>query len=161
MLDKLQARYQMGTCPDYELVKKAYFGGRIEIFKRGRYKPVYNYDINSAYPTATCLLPKLKMAKWKKVSGKDLLKYDFGIANVSWSPGHKQGCDCGCKVIGPFPYRGDKNSDYMEDSVIFPLVFSTYGSGAYHLVEIKAALKKNLWNIELGSGLVIDNGYEK
>src|SRR5215472_16103149 len=46
-------------------VKRAYFGGRTEISYQGRL-PLggYQYDINSAYPTAMLNLPTLANAKW-------------------------------------------------------------------------------------------------
>ena len=42
----------------YDKARGAYAGGRFELFQPGDYKqPVYNYDINSAYPYAIALLP--------------------------------------------------------------------------------------------------------
>src|SRR5439155_26354687 len=69
-----------------ELMLDAYYGGRIELCMRGAFGPVYNFDIQSAYPAATRELPNLKAATWKKVEGKEALNYDFGIVNVSWRP---------------------------------------------------------------------------
>ena len=45
----------------------AYFGGQVQTFYRGRVEgPVYHYDINSAYPWATSLLPSLR-GKWEDI----------------------------------------------------------------------------------------------
>lgn len=47
-------------------VRTAYAGGRIEICKIGNYeKTVYDYDINSAYPTVMKDLPSLAKGWWK------------------------------------------------------------------------------------------------
>ncbi len=132
----------------------AYYGGRIELFKRAEYAPVYNYDINSAYPAATRELPNLVGGKWNSVKGDDALKYDFGIVDVSWT---RRNCD----IMGPFPYRGNNTSGLGNGAIAFPITFATSGSGTYHLVEIKAAVKKDLWNIKIGRGLALENGYQK
>lgn len=42
----------------------AYFGGRFEIFKRGTFKNVYHYDINSAYPHAIANMPDFTEGEW-------------------------------------------------------------------------------------------------
>ncbi len=139
----------------------AYFGGRIELFRRGEYGPIYNYDINSAYPSATRDLPDMRTCTWKKVSGSEALDYNFGLVNVSWDIKNTD-------IIGPLPFRIDPSkwkipgeragsSTIDENTVVFPLK----GSGAYHLIEIKEALKKNLWNIDLLDGWVIQNDYDK
>lgn len=42
-----------------EMVKPAYFGGRIEFTQRGYFKSLYQYDINSAYPFACAKLENI------------------------------------------------------------------------------------------------------
>lgn len=42
-----------------EFVRPAYFGGRIEFMRRGAFKRVYQYDINSAYPYAITKLEQI------------------------------------------------------------------------------------------------------
>lgn len=42
-----------------DFVKPAYFGGRIEFMRRGTFKRVYQYDINSAYPYAITKLEQI------------------------------------------------------------------------------------------------------
>lgn len=48
----------------------AYAGGRFELIKFGHYESsVYEYDINSAYPSALREVPDLSRGTWKYVSG--------------------------------------------------------------------------------------------
>lgn len=50
-----------------ELFRKSYYGGRIEIFKRGRMTRTYHYDINSAYPAAFCGMPSPGQGEYVRV----------------------------------------------------------------------------------------------
>ena len=50
-----------------ELAYKCYYGGRFEIFQKGRVGEIFHYDINSAYPYAMSLLPNFKNGTWKEV----------------------------------------------------------------------------------------------
>lgn len=48
-----------------EAILGAYFGGRIELFRQGYFpEGVYDYDLQSAYPSAAITLPSLKGATW-------------------------------------------------------------------------------------------------
>jgi len=143
-----------------EFMLDAYYGGRIELLRRAEFENVYNYDINSAYPSATRELPNLAAATWKNVSGEEALDYDFGIVNVSWKAIEDN------PVMGCFPFR------LKTGQVVFPsaihakgknggTIYPTFGYGAYHLVELKAAIERKLWDIKLLSGMVIENDYEK
>lgn len=61
-----------------------YYGGRFEIFKRGYFKDVYLYDINSQYPSFIRDLPNLKYGVWKRYKRKDYIpkKETFGFFKV-------------------------------------------------------------------------------
>lgn len=48
----------------------AYYGGRTELFKIGNCRDVYEYDINSAYPTAMLTLPCVEHGSWEYRQGK-------------------------------------------------------------------------------------------
>ena len=49
-----------------QAAREAYAGGRFELIKTGySNKPVYEYDINSAYPYAMTFLPNLQRGKWQ------------------------------------------------------------------------------------------------
>ena len=49
--------------------RNAYHGGRFEIFERGRFKGLYVYDINSAYPHEIARLPALDRAHYVNFAG--------------------------------------------------------------------------------------------
>lgn len=101
-----------------DAVSCAYFGGRFEISGHGRtLDPVYQYDINSAYPTIIRELPCLACATWefsKKVH-KD------GVYEVQWQ--HDENTRWGA-----FPHRNGSE-------ITYPLS----GSGWYWGAEILAA----------------------
>ena len=50
-----------------ETAYRAYYGGRMEIMKRGAFKSAYKYDINSAYPTIMKDLLNIENGEWRKV----------------------------------------------------------------------------------------------
>lgn len=53
--------------------QKAYAGGRFELFKPGHVGgPVYQYDINSAYPYAIAQLPNLAAGSWEYIEKPEL-----------------------------------------------------------------------------------------
>jgi len=107
-------------------IKRAYFGGRTEISYQGRLpRGGYQYDINSAYPTAMCNLPSLTNGFWKTglISATDFDKYEFSIWHVKWN--------CHGKLWGPFPWRHKDGRIFYPDT----------GEGFYHKIEIDAALK--------------------
>jgi len=143
-----------GLYGDYRR-RMGYYGGRICLLQRGSFDNVYNYDLTSAYPTAITHLPGLNTAVWKSFkdfSERDLENYDMGLAEVEW----KSQADT---VLGPFPFRTD-GYDHAKNEVIFP-TYRNKGNGLlkgiYHLVEIKEAIRKNLWNIRLtGNAWVIE-----
>lgn len=62
----------------------AYAGGRFEVFKFGiSNDPVWEYDINSAYPAAMQHLPSLKGGSWELHDGDPGSK-PFAIYHVKW-----------------------------------------------------------------------------
>lgn len=75
----------MGDSPD--IVKRAaqfaYAGGRFECFKVGHMQtPVYEYDINSAYPYAISKLPNLAEGEWYFVEYPETVE-SFGMYCVA------------------------------------------------------------------------------
>lgn len=63
----------------------AYGGGRFEMFKVGRARvPVFEYDINSAYPYAITQLPNLAAGAWRHVLEPGRISR-FGVYRVSFS----------------------------------------------------------------------------
>jgi hypothetical protein len=101
-------------------VNRSRFGGRIELFQRGHIgQPVYEYDLNSAYPHALRMAPDLS-GRWQFT--KRYKPEVFGLYRLQWS--------CPGAIIGPFPFR------LSDGQVLFP----PYGQGVYHGVEVAAAL---------------------
>lgn len=140
--------------------RMSYFGGRIELLQRGQFDKVYNYDINSCYPTAITQLPALDWSKWvsfKKFTETDLENYNQGLVEVSWKGGEGE-------RLGPFPFRTD-GTDISNNYVIFPVRHFTGGKffkGIYHLIEVQTAIEKAAkegidWDIRLGRANVIED----
>lgn len=116
--------------PDWftEICQKTYYGGWFEIFSHGMiYGESWNYDINNAYPYATCQLPHIcgdcACARGNgeyKGSGKYVLVY----ATV-FTKGTR---------IGAVPYR-DKTGNILRPSV---------AKGWYWLHEIHAGTRAGI-----------------
>ncbi|HEY1343955.1 MAG TPA: DNA polymerase [Streptosporangiaceae bacterium] len=127
-----------------QVIKRAYFGGRTEISYQGRLiHGGWQYDINSAYPTAMlALLPCLACGKWTyQSSSKEYGKHDYELWYVKWN--------CHGKLWGPFPWREQDGRIFYPDSA----------EGFYHKVEIEAAIA--LYpdcDFELMHGLTYDVG---
>jgi len=67
-----------------EYAFKSYYGGRFEVFKRGYFDKVYEYDINSAYPCTISNLLDLRYGSWFKVKDFDD-DADLGFYRVRYS----------------------------------------------------------------------------
>lgn len=103
----------------------AFYGGRIEAAMIGEMKrPLYDYDINSAYPYAISLLPKWKETDLVKVEGLDK-KHRMGMYLVEWDV-EKLNLN-----FNPFPFRS------QNDNVFFPPI----GRGWYMSPEVEAAVE--------------------
>lgn len=75
----------------HEASKRAYAGGRFELFRVGRIaEPVYGYDINSAYPAALASAPSLGMdhGEWVYVSSPTVIE-EFGVYRITYKHGGK------------------------------------------------------------------------
>lgn len=102
----------------YALMQAAYAGGRIEALKVGRIKrPVYNYDLNSAYPWAATYLPDLTTSDW--IESDELNDDPFSLVEVSWS--------CSKRSLYPVFYRESNGL------ILYPQA----GSGVYYACEIQ------------------------
>lgn len=124
--------------------KMAYFGGRSELFYRGQIgKPVYRYDINSAYPNASQYLPSLHDRKWTYKKAKDIVHDDFAILHCKWNfPLDTR--------VGALPFRKNDNT----------IIFCRSGEGWYHSIEVKNALLKG-YDIDIIGGYVLDRSKEE
>ena len=66
-------------------IRSAYAGGSAEMFQFGNYEgPVYQYDLNSAYPYAAEFLPCLQHGRWHATEFV-AHRYRFQLLNLRWS----------------------------------------------------------------------------
>lgn len=127
----------------------AYFGGRMECLKIGKFENVYKYDINSAYPNIIKDLREPIKFEVKKYSGEKII--ETNIYHIEFN--HKTANEIGC-----FPVR-------LKNGY---LVFPKSGSGYYYGCEIFQAIKrevnikiKEVCEVTLGNILFENNIIEK
>lgn len=112
----------------------AYYGGRFEVTHVGRIDgPIYENDINSAYPDAMRRLPCLLHGSWEKIKGKPDGLY---IADISFNHCHSDISLCG------LPIRN------KQGRIFWP----RQGNGIYWSPEINSARK-------LGARIKFKNGW--
>jgi hypothetical protein len=104
----------------HEAVKGAFFGGHIEQYKVGAVNDaVYQYDLNSAYPSAFRHIPSLsKGGQWRHVGpisseewwGRKEIRLGFAILRVRWKgrSGHPE-YQYNNVEIQPLPHRSSKS----------------------------------------------------
>jgi hypothetical protein len=119
-----------------ELAKEAYYGGRFEISAHGQIdRPIYEYDIRSAYPASMSALPCLVHGTWRQLGNARLGK-DGNILIASVEFENSPSCFYG------LPVR-------TEDGY---LLFPRRGTGCYfgyELHKFKGRLKiKEQWVYE-------------
>lgn len=109
-----------------EFIFNGYYGGRTEVYKKGEFKELYYYDINSLYPSV--MLKKFPLPQSIKEVPKNSVLYInnyFGVSEVT--------VECP-KMHKPFlPYR-----DIKKKKLLFP-----YGTfrGVWNNHELKKAIK--------------------
>jgi hypothetical protein len=120
LYDSSTGRYVMA------MANAAYYGGRFEAGVIGNIEgPVYQYDINSAYPAVYRNLPCLLHGKWHTINSRSLdsVTSDLWIARIGYS--HRANVHyCG------FPVRTHTGT----------IVFPREGRGVHWSHEIAAAL---------------------
>jgi len=110
-----------------EAIRCAYAGGRIEVCKIGvHHGPVYDYDVNSAYPSVMEKMPCMKCGYWSYQrdhipSGENLLS----LVHIKWDLPEGE-------RFYPFFYRNDK----------MQICFPSKGEGWYWYPEFKAGYDK-------------------
>jgi hypothetical protein len=119
-----------------QAITRAYFGGRVDMYRQGEFRDVFSYDINSAYPAAAFKLPNLANAELRH-SRRYEPDADNAIWRVSWA------CDKTCRVA-PFPVR-------VKKEIFYPLA----GEGCYHASEIRVALGAG-YPINIHEGWILD-----
>lgn len=110
-----------------DVLLRSYFGGRIEAFGAGTVdRPVWRYDIRSAYPAAIRELPE-PTEHWHRVPAWTPERR-FAVWRVRWDLRphlHYQ------RLPGPFPWRRSDGS----------IIFRAEGVGWYWTPEVEAALE--------------------
>jgi hypothetical protein len=118
-----KVKQHMQKTPEHmlEAVRTAYSGGRIEMSRYGVInQTVYQYDINSAYPSVMKDLPSLANVQW--VQGE---RQSFSLSHIQW--------DLPETPINPFAYRAP------DGRIFYPNKGETY----VWEPELAAALKHN------------------
>ena len=117
----------------YHAVMSAYFGGRFENSIVGAIEvPVYNQDINSAYPYALSMLPCLECGKWHRVlknvldraRSATLAVIKYRVKPVTFSEREAM-------AWAPFPFRDN------DGSICYPV----NSSGWAWLPEFEAGIR--------------------
>lgn len=114
--------------PNEEVLKwaqYAYSGGRIEAPKIGNEeRPIYRYDINSAYPSSLCNLPSYKGATW--TFDKEWDGQDCSMVHIRWCyPMSK-------KFLKDNPFHPLWYREF-DGSILYP----NMGEGIYWGVEVR------------------------
>lgn len=118
--EQLENRAVRSPTLDEDVIMRAYFGGRTEVFRQGCFDEAVALDINSAYPSAAVTLPSPR-GKWKR-RREYMPDEPYAIWRVRWTMDDDQ-------LVAPFPYR-------MKRSIFYPL----QGEGWYHACELRAAI---------------------
>lgn len=105
---------------DEDVLLRAYFGGRTEVFRQGSFDEGAGWDINSAYPAAAVTLPSSRGA-WKRRRDYDP-DARWAVWRVAWRLDDST-------IVAPFPFREKR-------AIYYPL----RGAGFYHAVELNAAI---------------------
>ena len=119
LAEQLEARATRSPTLDEDVIMRAYFGGRTEVFRQGCFDEAVALDINSAYPSAAITLPSTR-GKWKR-RREYMPDEPYAIWRVRWN------LDDG--LVAPFPYRSRR-------AIYYPL----QGEGWYHACELQAAI---------------------
>jgi hypothetical protein len=117
-----------------DVMERGYYGGRFETFVLGKVEPIYECDINSAYPAIIAGLPYLD--RWERWSGGLFDRSStYSIWHISWKlPSDTK--------IGPFPSR-DKHGliSYPANGIGWywkpeiEAALAIYGSASFNLIE--------------------------
>jgi DNA polymerase type B, organellar and viral len=128
-------------------VRSAYAGGRFEVIKTGYNVtgPVYEYDINSAYPYAMTKLPDLASGWWETINGEIEDIANFGLYHLTFTA---EGGDITNGWNTPFPlFHRNRQS-----LIFYPPVVS----GWFWSPEVKMAQE---YVRRMGGSIIIDKAY--
>lgn len=118
----------------------AYSGGRIEVMQYGshRNKPVYHYDLHSAYPAAMRELPSFAGGRWSHHSDGNAGRWSadghsFSLMRIRWS--ERLSKRSTSARFYPFPFRVENGSIYYPhagESWIWSPEYAAYLDNAQH-----------------------------
>lgn len=133
---------------------RAYFGGRIQVLQLGEVSgPIYNYDINSAYPAVAEGLPSLVNAHWTRVDSYS--PSEWALWHVRWNLQQRDKLP-----HNPTRYGADKRYHHSPTPILTPFPFRdsvhnihypVRGEGWYWSPLVDLAVK-NWTGIEVVSG---------
>lgn len=103
-----------------DLERRAYFGGRTEIYRQGPLDNAHCIDLRSAYPWSMVDLPTMASGRWFET----IEMSPYALYYVKW----KAGNDC----LAPFPVRVGTDAR---------IVYQREGEGWYHSIEVQAAIR--------------------
>lgn len=111
VFDMLSEKPKWGSSHFQELARKAYHGGRFEVYRRGYFDNVIGLDINSAYPHHMSQMPDLDTCSVQVTGGniEDIRNADWGFVSTDISTDIQRN-------IQPFAIK-DKN---LRKHVCFP-----------------------------------------
>lgn len=126
----------------HDAALRAYVGGRFENPMLGRVKgPIYAYDINSAYPAATRLLPNLQTGAWVHTSNPRT-PARFGVYHVRVTPTRAQMLT---SRLGPLAHRD------IRSNITYPWVNDTW-CWSPELYEIARLARSDQYRIDIVEG---------
>lgn len=144
MLKREGVRALMSESPPavHDAALRAYVGGRFENPLLGRIVgPIYAYDINSAYPAATRLLPSLTSGEWVH-STNPRTPAKFGVYHVLVSPTREQMLT---SRLGPLAHRDSRSN------ITYPWINDTWcwSPEAFELLRLS---KDKRYKVEIIEG---------
>lgn len=119
-----------------DYVLRAYFGGRVELYRQGWTAPAVAHDIRSAYPFAAMSLPSLADAEAVLAASYDPTA-PYAVWRVSWEV-HPTA------RIAPFPVRLDNGN----------ICYPRQGEGVYHAAEVAAAIECG-YDVTVHDGVIV------
>lgn len=145
LLQREKIKAAMAVCPD-EVMRAsrfAYFGGRFEVIRCGNVsdRKSYEYDINSAYPSALRNVPNLRDGTWSHTDSPPVSDRVFGVYRITWDNDDKN-----LLRPQPFPARDDKGRIWYAPHV----------EGWYWAPEIVAAAE---YVVKYGGELIVHEGW--
>lgn len=104
---------------------------------------LYDYDINSAYPYATSMLPCIACGRWRNSNVYNPQYLGMWHVRFSRGNGHYPGSLADPYKLGPFPFR------FPNGTIVYP----NHGEGWYWTFEVQVALTMTDLTIDILEGI--------